>query len=784
MCCLRNLSIFLAMFKKILVISLFLLICIGSVVAAQSDIVIHVYDSSDNEPVSGAVVSIFNDMDSTLQFATITDKNGVAELMRKEECNRLIVSCLGYDTYNGVLDKYTDSISLRQNALILNELVVKRSGMTRTAGKFVFDPGSLRSEVNDVFSVLRYTPLINVEDNSVSILGKSKTNIYINGRDPGMNRDAIIAYLKSLPAEQIKRIELITAPGSAERADGADGIVNIVLDNPLEGVLGNVQASAHYSSNYVSPSASGWLAYNKGKFSGFAMLYGSHYGTNSKQEADFYYKDDDEKHVAERNRNKSNTSVVQICLSGKYDFNKRNVAGITINSGTYRAVQDSRSATSTAYRDMDAEYSEMRTKVGEPWCSPTISIKGYYTLTTDSRNSNLDITADYGASTRDRNINYLISEVSVPESTSRSASGYSAKMQYNWNLTSAQKLKIGYEYYRNNINNDFNRAEQQDRFKYREGVHGAFAQWNATWSDMFSMQAGVRMESCRVDGITEDPATSFTRRYTDFFPNLSVNINIPRGNQSVSLDVSRVISRPFYSTLNPFVLWTSPTTCTRGNPYVRPSYGWNINLYYSFLNDFTLSVYLSRGKNKAYDYIFNENGVTVSSTANIGNDLILWPSLNYNKSLGRFRISASARSNYKSFKGGINGTNLSYSNWSLGVSASCRYTISQSHKFFAGISGEVSTPNQSPGRKYEWRRMLGVDVDKSWSNGLSCSFSASNLLGWKNTPSYMTADYGYRYRDLTIPVSFRLSISYTFGKHTIHADSGRGESQLSNRMGN
>lgn len=44
-----------------------------------------------------------------------------------------------------------------------------------------------------------------------------------------MDADALAAFLKNTPAENIQRIEVITMPGSEYQVESSDGIINIIL---------------------------------------------------------------------------------------------------------------------------------------------------------------------------------------------------------------------------------------------------------------------------------------------------------------------------------------------------------------------------------------------------------------------------------------------------------------------------------------------------------------------------------------------------------------------------
>ena len=89
---------------------------------------------------------------------------------------------------------------------------------------------------NDPFSkgmngieVMGRVPMLNVSDESVSIVGKGNTHIMLDGHILEMTADAVKAKLRSLKAEDIERIEVITIPPAKYKAEANAGYINIIM---------------------------------------------------------------------------------------------------------------------------------------------------------------------------------------------------------------------------------------------------------------------------------------------------------------------------------------------------------------------------------------------------------------------------------------------------------------------------------------------------------------------------------------------------------------------------
>jgi hypothetical protein len=61
------------------------------------------------------------------------------------------------------------------------------------------------------------------------MIGKSGLSVMVNDKLLQLSGDDLINYLKTLTSDEIKSIEVITAPPAKFDAEGNSGIVNIVL---------------------------------------------------------------------------------------------------------------------------------------------------------------------------------------------------------------------------------------------------------------------------------------------------------------------------------------------------------------------------------------------------------------------------------------------------------------------------------------------------------------------------------------------------------------------------
>ena len=94
--------------------------------------------------------------------------------------------------------------------------------------------------------VLKKVPQVSVDvDGNVELAGSSSIRFLINGKPSTAFGNSIADVLQSIPANQIRSIEVITNPGAKYDAQGLGGIINIVLKkSTAEGINGNVSLTA------------------------------------------------------------------------------------------------------------------------------------------------------------------------------------------------------------------------------------------------------------------------------------------------------------------------------------------------------------------------------------------------------------------------------------------------------------------------------------------------------------------------------------------------------------
>ena len=217
-----------------------------------------VTDALTKQPVDYATVSVFKQGSTSPFNGASTDPKGNFKIDNIAAGEYSIkIEFLGYKAQtieHLVISNTVKSISLGTVLLSpaqnqLKDVVVTASAPTveNKIDKLVYNPGNdLTSQGGVALDVLKKVPMVTVDiDGNVELMGNANVRFLINGKPSSIFGASLADALQSIPASQIKNIEVITSPGAKYDAEGTGGIINIVLkDSKIQGINGSVNLSA------------------------------------------------------------------------------------------------------------------------------------------------------------------------------------------------------------------------------------------------------------------------------------------------------------------------------------------------------------------------------------------------------------------------------------------------------------------------------------------------------------------------------------------------------------
>ncbi|MEP7319832.1 MAG: carboxypeptidase regulatory-like domain-containing protein, partial [Panacibacter sp.] len=225
---------------------------------ANSKITGKVIDSLTNLPLEYATLTIFKKGEKKAINGATTDTSGKFTVTNMEiGLFTAMVEFIGYKP------AIVNNINISQKRIVIdlhNILLTKNSQnlqavtVTATAklidnkiDKLVFNAEKdITSQTGVATDVLKKVPQVSVDvDGNVELAGNSSIRFLINGKPSTAFGSSISDVLQSIPASQIKSIEVITNPGAKYDAQGLGGIINIILKkSTAQGINGNLSLTA------------------------------------------------------------------------------------------------------------------------------------------------------------------------------------------------------------------------------------------------------------------------------------------------------------------------------------------------------------------------------------------------------------------------------------------------------------------------------------------------------------------------------------------------------------
>jgi iron complex outermembrane receptor protein len=224
----------------------------------------------DRVPLPGATIQLYRLQDSATAYFGVTDAEGqfmAAKVIPGRY--QLTVSFIGYRTAEKTVEAgpkgLTMEIVLQDESLDLSEVTVtaRRPLLRQEDDKTIIDPTPLANISTNTLEILEKTPGVFVDQEGYIYLSStSPAQVYINGREQRMSAQDMAGILRSLPPDNIEKIEVLRTPSTRYDASSSGGIVNVVLKKGVrigrtgsvnmginQGVYGNRFAGFNYNDS-------------------------------------------------------------------------------------------------------------------------------------------------------------------------------------------------------------------------------------------------------------------------------------------------------------------------------------------------------------------------------------------------------------------------------------------------------------------------------------------------------------------------------------------------------
>lgn len=583
-----------------------------------------------------ATVRIFALPDTAVAVRTaVTADDGTFDIALKAAGGyRAVVSTIGRRDYVRNFDVTAEEpvadlglILLDDSGVNLGEVTVwaQRPLISREIDRIGYDveadPESKTSQLDDM---LRKVPMVSVDpDGTIRIKGQTGFKIYKNGRKNNSFTNNAKDIFKSIPASMIKKIEVITDPGSREDAEGTTMILNIVtVDNMIiKGVMGN--AALFYDIHNNVPSPNIWLTSQIDKVT--FSLYGGMNVNSSRNGRSTSWNErtfDDSGHTSlDRTEQRHSSMSENLGFEMSYDIDSLNM--ITTDFWGYISSSKLRSRSSYGmYEDSSFDnpiYGYESDGLTSPsrhhWLGGTVNYQHLM------RNPGEKLIVSYqisGNGSRTKSSNLYHDQFNMPvDYTGVLSDGRATFLEHtfqaDWTkpLFKGNTLDVGAKYIlRDNHSKSDNEYIGQNTattdFSHLTHVGALYADYRLNIGK-FGARAGVRYEYSRLEArFHDDSGDDYHSNLNDVVPNAALSYNINDRN-SMRLSYSSSIQRPGINYLNPTVN-RSPESTSQGNPDLSSSRYQSANFNYSFFSR-KLSLDFTAG------YSFSNNTIIPVQTA-------------------------------------------------------------------------------------------------------------------------------------------------------------------------
>ncbi|GAB3304628.1 TonB-dependent receptor [Hymenobacter tenuis] len=761
-----------------------------------------VLDAATQKPIEFATVALLPAAGTTPITGGTCDEQGRFELKNLPSGSyRLQVSFVGYASQ-------VQTVTLTEQALDVGTISLAASaqnlaGVTVTGERPVIETKPDRLVYNadqdatnaggTAADILRKTPMVNLDgDGNVQLRGTSNVRILINNKPSALLSGNLAEALKQIPADQIKAIEVVTAPSAKYDGEGSGGVINIVLKkSSLQGVNGSLGANTGNRNQGLNGS----LNARRGKFGVNTKLSAFHnvYPYKSNNTRTDFLAGGASGQLTERTESKNIGEGGYGQMELTYDPSPLHGFTLSGNGNLYssRSPQSlfnqylgqpqldtlyardiNRGGESRNY-DLNAGYTRT---FGEAQPRREWAVLAQHTVSRNNQNYRLD---QYGAA------DILGGPLEYREQSANLARNLETTLQtdYTHPLSEKNTLETGAKLIRRQVLSnytldtmlvarqaDFTRSlRRSNAFDYSQNVLAAYGTYNFALGKKYSFSLGTRLERTAIAGEFQGEESRFENDYLNVLPNLSATRTLKKDGQTLRFSYSRRIQRPHVYYLNPYVNQITPNSIQYGNPELRPELTDSYELSYGTYGDkssLNVSTYI-RHTGNSIEQFYRYNEELARSETTFGNlatnstyGLNLYGSLKPTKD---WNISSNISADYTRLNSvALNRTSSRISMFT-NLNSSLKFAKNYTLQGYGGFwTGGVQLQTRYSGGIYyglSMKRMLlkeKADLTLGANNFLS---PGREFRSTTVTEQFSSASSFYQYQR-----SVRLAFNYRFGK--------------------
>ena len=770
----------------------------SSVTMAQTTVKGLLIDETLGESEPFATVRVFKAGKSEKPVAMfLTDENGqFSQEVKGKGRFDIVFSSIGKEDLKktivlegkGILN--LDTLYIKENATMLKgvEIVAQKPLVKMDVDKMSYNVAEDEdSKSYTVLDMLRKVPMVTVDgQDNITVNGSSSFKVYVDGLPNVMFSSNPSMVFKSMPATAVKNIEVITNPGAKYDAEGAAGILNIVMNkqNPqaaqsMNGYNGTVRASVGNKQLGGSVFING----QQGKLSYSANVMTSYNKPgNTTTETEQIQNSGATQLLTSENDLKTPFTMGNLTLG--YQIDSMSVLNLTaqVNSMNIKTTGTSLT-TLSGYGNNFSYGSTTELKNKRTSFSGSLDYQRFFNQD-HTKSLALTYQLNYSPAKTEmtNNFNSTSNYIDLTDRYSDSknnTTSHTFQLDYTTPIGKGQTLSLGgklqlhdatadSKYYLKGV---YDPTSSSD-YEYKNSILAGYGEYAGNFNK-FGVKAGLRYEYTWQDveyhlGNGED----FKKNYGNLVPTASLQYTLSQGS-NLGLTYNMRISRPGISYLNPYVDKSNPIAVTYGNPELDVEKNHNISLVYNLFTS-KLMVNLNLHHN------FVDNAISQYSFYDSNNLL----NTTYGNVVQRHQTGLNGYVNYLLakdtrifFNGGLNYIDMksdalgqSNSGWTANAMVGLQQTLPWNLKLSAfAITSTKSYTLQGWSGGFN---LLTASLTKSLLKD-KLSLSVSGIIGLNsggniNIESYNSGKDFTSHTNVKVPISnVSFTVSYTFGNSKI-----------------
>ena len=790
--------------KKTLLVIATLLIIAGNMMGQTTTVKGVLTDKSSGESEPFATVRVFNAGKTEKPVAMfLTDEEGrfSHEVKGKGKFD-IVFSCIGKEDLKqtielgeqDMLDMGTLYIMQNENLLKGVEIVAQKPLVKMEVDKMSYNVAEDEdSKSNTVLDMLRKVPMVTVDgQDNISVNGSSSFKVYVDGMPNPMFSSNPSMVFKSMPATAVKSIEVVTNPGAKYDAEGAAGVLNIIMNRQtpmasqsLNGYNGTIRVGV--GTKQMSGGA--FLSGQQGKLSYSANVMTS-YNKPGTTTTEMEQMQDNGVQQLMTSTNDVKTPFTMGSLTLGYQLDPMSNINVTasLNSMSMKSTGTTTTTmggspygngfsygSSTDMKNKNTSFSGsvdyQRFLNQEHTQSLALTYQLTYSPTTTEMTSNFDSSFLTSQSSFDLTDRY--------SENKDKTTNHIFQLDYTMPLGTGKTLSLGSKLQLHNATSDANYylkgvydPSSSSDYEYSNKILAGYGEFAGNWSKL-GAKAGLRYEQTWQDveyhlGNGQD----FSTNYSSLVPTASLQYNLSQGS-NLGLSYNMRISRPGISYLNPYVDKTNPIALTYGNPDLDVEKAHNVTLVYN-----VFSSKLMMNLNLHHNFV--DNAISQYSFYDADNLL----NTTYGNVVSSHQTGLSGYVNYLItkntrlfFNGGLNYTDLrsntlaqSNNGWTANIMGGVQQTLPW--KLQLSAFAIASTKNYTLQGWSGGFNLVTASMSKTLLND-KLSLSISGMVGLNkggklNIESYNKGTNFTAHNNISVPIyGVTFTASYTFGNTQI-----------------